>query len=94
MSDVIDAGNRFLSYRTVQMDPVDVADLARLRVLERNLQRPILNILHVVAAAEELARKAQEHTARGYEHIRVGAIDQLVQAVKALQEAQAEVRRP
>ena len=94
MTEIYDARDRFPAAEHIPMDPVDVADLARLRTLERGLQQPILHILYVVAAAEELARKAEVYESRGFDRIRLGAMDKLRDAVKALQEAQTEVRRP
>lgn len=90
MTDIVDARDRFPGPDVpiaVPMDPHDVIDLARLRTLERGLQAPILNALHVIVAAEQLTRKAGDYRHAGYQHLPLHALDDLAHAVARLREA-------
>jgi hypothetical protein len=86
--EILDARDRFRGDDTptsVPMAPVDVVELARLRTIERELQRPVLDLLVELTALRRLvkvvrpaAEKVAEHKRKGYEHIRVGAFDQVL----------------
>lgn len=88
---LVDARNRFPGPDvpvTVPVDPHDLVDLARLRILERDLSRPVVDLLAELAflrivrrEAELAAAKVEEHERLGYERIRVGAFRRLRDAL-------------
>jgi len=91
MAEVIDASDRFPGPDVpiaIPMDPHDVVELARLRLQERDLARPVaevhaeLTYLRELAAATlTAARKVATHKQRGYAHIRVGAFDEVLRVL-------------
>lgn len=85
--NLLDARARFPgpdSPVTIPVDPHDIVDLARLRTIERELSRPVLDLLTELAYLRIVAREAQdavakvdEHERCGYQHIRIGAFAKL-----------------
>lgn len=82
--NLLDLRDRIPAQTTVPMNPADVVELARLRLMERNLLRPVAEVeaelarLQVIAYEARLAaEKVAEHEAKGYSHIRVGAFRRL-----------------
>lgn len=68
----------------------EAAELDRLRALEADLHRPIVELARelvhlreVAAAAEQAAERVAEHERRGYDHIRIGAFAPLRAALAA-----------
>jgi hypothetical protein len=74
---------------TIPVDPHDLVDLARLRGIERELTRPVLDVMLELAYLRIVAREAQaavekvdEHERKGYAHIKVGAFARLRDALR------------
>jgi hypothetical protein len=72
----------------VPVDPHDVIEMDRLRALEQDLCRPVLELLgelehyrRIVALARKAAERSVEHKAKGYEHIKVGVNRELAEAL-------------
>lgn len=86
-SEIVDARDRFPGPDVpiaIPMDPHDIVELARLRCIERELTRPIVDLIaelaHLRVVADEAAKAMDlvaEHERKGWERIKVGAFDRL-----------------
>lgn len=70
----------------IPMDPADVADLYRLREMERNQSRPVAELNAALQRLERIAFEARiavdkviEHERKGWTHIKVGAFRKLAE---------------
>jgi hypothetical protein len=89
--NILDARDRFPGPDVpiaIPMDPHDVVDLARLRAMERDLSRPVLELLaelvllrRLAAVTRPAAEKVAAHKRTGWKHIKVGAFDEVLEAL-------------
>lgn len=85
--EIVDARDRFPGPDVpiaIPMDPHDIVELARLRCIERELTRPVIDLIaelaHLRVVADEAAKamdKVAEHERTGYGRIKLGAFDRL-----------------
>jgi hypothetical protein len=91
---VFDARDRFPGPDVpvaIPMDPHDIVELARLRTIERELTRPIVDLLTELAYLRIVAQEArvamakvEEHERTGWERITLGAFGGLRRALGRL----------
>lgn len=86
-NEIVDARDRFPGPDVpvaIPVDPHDIVELEQLRALERELSRPVIDLIVELAnlrvVADEAAKamdKVAEHERTGYGRIKLGAFDRL-----------------